>query len=31
MPHPSGLNRQLNDKEFVEEKIKGLANYLASP
>jgi uracil-DNA glycosylase family 4 len=31
MPHPSGLNRQLNNKEFIEEKIKGLASYLASP
>ncbi len=29
MPHPSGLNRQLNDSKFVEEKIKGLQNYLS--
>lgn len=27
MPHPSGMNRQLNDPEFVAEKIKGLASY----
>lgn len=27
MPHPSGLNRQLNNKEFVEGKIKGLKEY----
>lgn len=31
MPHPSGLNRQLNDQKFVQEKIKGLQNYLKSP
>ena len=24
LPHPSGLNRQLNDPNFIEEKIKGL-------
>jgi uracil-DNA glycosylase len=29
MPHPSGLNRQLNDPKFVEEKIKGLREYLS--
>lgn len=28
MPHPSGKNRKLNDKAYVEEKIKGLKNYL---
>jgi uracil-DNA glycosylase len=28
MSHPSGLNRQLNDPKFVEEKIKGLREYL---
>jgi len=33
MPHPSGLNRQLNDKNFKEQKIKELAKYCtqASP
>jgi uracil-DNA glycosylase len=29
MPHPSGLNRQLNDPKFVEEKINGLRVYLS--
>ena len=24
MPHPSGLNRQLNDPRYIEEKLKGL-------
>jgi uracil-DNA glycosylase len=28
MPHPSGMNRQLNDPKFVEEKIKELQSYL---
>ena len=28
MPHPSGLNRQLNDKEFEKKKIKECYNYL---
>lgn len=28
MPHPSGLNRQLNDPKFIEEKIKGLIEYM---
>lgn len=27
-PHPSGLNRQLNEPGFIEEKIKGLQEYL---
>jgi len=30
MPHPSGLNRQLNDKLFVEEKIKELRAFILS-
>jgi uracil-DNA glycosylase len=30
MPHPSGLNRQLNDPKFVAEKINGLA-FWANP
>ena len=29
MPHPSGLNRLLNDKEYVTEKINGLRDYLS--
>lgn len=28
LPHPSGLNRKLNDKNFVEEMIKGLIEYI---
>jgi uracil-DNA glycosylase family 4 len=28
MPHPSGLNRLLNDPEYVEGKINGLREYL---
>ena len=28
MPHPSGLNRQLNDKKFEKNKIKECYNYL---
>ena len=28
MPHPSGLNRQLNDKSFEESKVKECYNYL---
>ena len=31
MPHPSGMNRKLNNAEFIEEKIKGLQDYLQSP
>jgi len=27
MPHPSGCNRKLNDKEFVAGKVKGLIEY----
>lgn len=30
MPHPSGLNRLLNDKAYVEEKVNGLKNYLSA-
>lgn len=30
MPHPSGLNRQLNDEKFVAGKIKGLEEYCNS-
>lgn len=29
MPHPSGLNRQLNDPQFIEGKIKELREYLS--
>lgn len=29
MPHPSGLNRQLNDPQFVEEKINGLKKFFS--
>lgn len=28
MPHPSGLNRQLNDDEFLREAIEGCRSYL---
>lgn len=31
MPHPSGLNRKLNDNKFIEEKINGLRTYILSP
>lgn len=31
MPHPSGLNRQLNDPAYLAEKIKGLLKYLEAP
>ena len=30
LPHPSGLNRQLNDKEYVEKKIGELRDYVYS-
>lgn len=30
MPHPSGLNRKLNDKKYTEEKIKELAAFCAA-
>ena len=29
LPHPSGLNRLLNDKNYIAEKIKGLQSYLS--
>lgn len=31
LPHPSGLNRQLNDPKFIEEKIKKLAEFINEP
>jgi uracil-DNA glycosylase len=31
MPHPSGANRKLNNKTYVEEKINGLLDYLQEP
>ena len=31
MPHPSGLNRKLNDKAYVAEKLKGLEDVLSQP
>jgi uracil-DNA glycosylase len=31
MPHPSGLNRKLNDKVFMEQKLKGLREYISKP
>ena len=31
LPHPSGLNRLLNNPRYVEEKIKGLQDYVAIP
>ncbi len=30
MPHPSGRNRLLNDKNYVEEKIKGMLEFCSS-
>ena len=30
MPHPSGRNRKLNDKRYVEEKIKGLVEFCST-
>ena len=31
MPHPSGLNRKLNDGDFMQEKIMGLQTYIDNP
>lgn len=31
MPHPSGMNRKLNDPEYVKEKIKRLAEFISEP
>lgn len=31
LPHPSGMNRLCNDKEYVEEKLKGLSAYAERP
>lgn len=31
MPHPSGLNRLLNDPQYVAEKLNGLKEYLKCP
>jgi uracil-DNA glycosylase len=28
MPHPSGRNRKLNNKDYIEEKIKGMTSYI---
>ena len=30
-PHPSGLNRKLNDPKYVEDRLKELSEYLAQP
>jgi uracil-DNA glycosylase len=31
MPHPSGRNRKLNDPKYVEEKVKGLVEFVSQP
>lgn len=31
MPHPSGLNRKLNDPAYVEEQINKLKEYISEP
>ena len=31
MPHPSGLNRKLNDPYYILEKIKGLTEFISKP
>lgn len=28
LPHPSGLNRQLNDQKFIDERLEACKNYL---
>lgn len=31
LPHPSGLNRQLNDEKFVHDQLEACKNYLKGP
>ena len=31
MPHPSGMNRLLNDSEYVAQKLKGLREFIETP
>lgn len=30
LPHPSGLNRQMNDKKYVHDQLEACKNYLGS-